>query len=232
MSHYADKVRSIMAKRGMGKGKFGNVVSGKPQASGQDNKSVPMGSKEYVLPQAFVDKVGPDNIDKMVQQTLSSVTPPDGSPKKGYRGGGRGEGYYGAGMEPGNINDTFELPTGGGNGFPQRNDIFGQGSPGRNHFTNNWGGHEPRAFDDSKFDNVDPRIANFLNVSNSNPWASNVWSNGPGTQTPPPGLPGSGQGQTTYPTYFDPWGYPFAAPATADTGSAGPHPMTPPKHDS
>ena len=114
-THYADKVRSILARRNMGKGKLGNVVAGKPKASGQDNKNVPMGSGEYVLPKEFVDHVGADNLDQMVQHTLGTLQPPSGSVKKGYRHGGRYQMYntggWGAQPQAQSNYQQVEVPT-------------------------------------------------------------------------------------------------------------------------
>lgn len=241
-SHYADKVRSIMAKRRMGAGQLGNVVAGRPKASGKDNTTAPMGSGEYVLPKDFVDKVGgPDVLDQHVMQTLGNVTPPDGNPKKGFWGGGFWGGDqshgYGEGGEiiPGATGSGWTSSTGQGPvGDPsieptpipeptpdRRVHVFNERNP-------NQGYHPVR--DDTPQDWLGTQMGNWYGgVSRYNPYTPSAggWGTGVGPGfNPPPGSPGASQGPVlpSNPSYYDQNGYPWAAPVnTSDNPLPHPH---------
>jgi hypothetical protein len=67
---------------------------------------------------------------------------------------------------------------------------------------------------------LDPRMASYMmSVVSSNPWlfgGGSPWQN-----SPPPGLPGSSQGQTAIPAFFDSQGYPYGEPVMSDYNTSG-----------
>lgn len=83
-------------------------------------------------------------------------------------------------------------------------------------------GGRPSTVAEGKFEGLDPRAANWAwQTFGSNPW---LWSNFGGftpTFMPPPWTQGFNQGPTLNPSFFDPQGFPYAQPNTADANLLG-----------
>jgi hypothetical protein len=231
----------------------GNVTQ---QASG-DDQLIPAKTGEYVIPEPVVRAKGTQFFDNLIKKVLQDPLPPTdsgepqdpasqagtGTPQTGYQWGGEV-------TKPGAINDSFNLPEGGGRGFN-----FSYGDPNRGNFINKWNDvpsyDQPASLPPPPPQPPDPNVTTFTqnnpptpptfqgddhpsgNTSGSaarsdtylnrigeiysgNPYTMGTLPQGGAGYLPPSNLPGSVQGPVAIPSYFDPQGYPWAQPASAD----------------
>lgn len=182
------------------------------QVSG-DDQLIPAKTGEYIIPEPVVKRKGTQFFDNLIKKCLEESLPEgaadsvaakagSGTPSTGYKWGGYIEG------EPEDIDQNIDF------GRPSTTATGGQQRSG------NWKPSyrfNPKAYGDfSAPDSLgtDPRTFNALTTFGHNPWVNGIASYYPPSYAPPSGnLPGSWQGSTTIPTYFNPQGYPYAVPS-------------------
>jgi hypothetical protein len=171
----------------------GRVVPGKTPDKNVDNKKVPMQSGEYVIPTDAVKAIGKENLDKMVMSVLGKLTPPSGSPSKGFRRGG----FYGQRYAQNAVNPSAFPSRFPGNmpdypfGIRDPNVQIARPAPVFTHSWEDFGFKSPSGF---------------------NPWVNAMSRQWYGT-APFAGAPQ----QTAIPTYWNPQGIPYAVPAWVPT---------------
>jgi len=220
----------------------GNVT----QQVGGDDQLIPAKTGEYVIPEPVVRAKGTQFFDNLIKKTLQESLPPEaadeaeqkagtGTPETGFRWGGeipeRGM-YKQLYLNKGNDQGWSPQPQpqmqtqpnrSGWSPQPQAQTNYQQvGTPTE--------GHGPGTFavNPSLFygDNFSPSGSGFPDIRGggvtNRAYLPNIL-----TQV---GMPWS---PTMIPTTYDPQGFPYGVPVLSpDSSNSGPHPHTPPKHDS